>query len=712
MAFLDSIINGVTNPLVIISLILWIIFYIIVKYTKNGKKYFHIMFPFVVLLKTERFNQFFKKLASKGKTGWIWFFNAGIVVSFAAMIFALYFFINNLFSLVSAPKLENAVSPLIPGVTVSFNFFSYLLIPIVIILTIHETCHAVASEIDGIKVKSSGLLAAGILVLIGFGAFVELNEHRIYAKDIKRGTRLRIMAAGVMGNFVTAGIVFLMVLNFGALMSVGYTTSSFQITYVLPESEGGFNQHTIQAGDIVLDINGTIPDYENGITLNEILGNKTALKVSPGDTLAMNVRPANSKQNITRMITLGHHWFVGFEWRKVNNTAIEITRVYPRLNGGNNEENIAVGIIITHINSTPINYELNQTLGHYLLTNPPKGQILLGADNGSDYLINLDNFPRVPAAFVLKDVFIGLDYNKTSNTSINITKVLKNSTENGVNEGNIPEGVSITKINGISLDLTNKTLAEWVEEKINPSPGDTLVFTTENNTTYYLSCIETPFSYVFMGVKSDVYWVEKNWWGDLFGGKFPEELRTQLIFIYLLSFSIAIFNMLPAPIFDGGRLFQEMIDYFVGSEYVKGKKKKMTYEVHSETNTIELGVRRVEDIENIRLFTTDEYNQLKQQLSSIIDERVGDSIISQYGIISRDYEKLDNFGVGHYDTIKINQKPDGEKYYAMVEMVHEEDIREPKKKLIFKWVSIVVIGILLANFLLSYIFLGNPLMGL
>ena len=103
MTLLDSFISGLTNPLIILSLILWILFYIIIKYTKNGKKYFQMIFPFVLLLKTERFNRFFRKLASKGKLFWIWFFNVGIVVAFIAMIFAVYFFINNLFSLISAP---------------------------------------------------------------------------------------------------------------------------------------------------------------------------------------------------------------------------------------------------------------------------------------------------------------------------------------------------------------------------------------------------------------------------------------------------------------------------------------------------------------------------------------------------------------------------------------------------------------------------------
>jgi len=245
MAFLDSIVGILSNPLVIISAVLWLLAYVSLKYTKNGKKYLHYMFPFLLLLRTERFNMFFRKLASRGRRVWRGIFNVGIVVAFATMVFALYFFVKNLFSLIFTPKIENAVAPLIPGVTVSFDFFSYLVIPIIIILTVHESCHAIASEIDDIKIKSSGLLAAGVLVFIGFGAFVELNDQRLFAKDIKRSTRMRIITAGVMGNMVTAGVVLLLVLNFSSLMAVGYSTSSFRVTYVLPESEGGFNQNNI-----------------------------------------------------------------------------------------------------------------------------------------------------------------------------------------------------------------------------------------------------------------------------------------------------------------------------------------------------------------------------------------------------------------------------------------------------------------------------------
>ena len=35
------------------------------------------------------------------------------------------------------------------------------------------------------------------------------------------------------------------------------------------------------AGNVVLDINGTVLDYENGVSLGSILDNKTAIKIKP-----------------------------------------------------------------------------------------------------------------------------------------------------------------------------------------------------------------------------------------------------------------------------------------------------------------------------------------------------------------------------------------------------------------------------------------------
>ena len=257
-------------------------------------------------------------------------------------------------------------------------------------------------------------------------------------------------------------------------------------------------------------------------------------------------------------------------------------------------------------------------------------------------MINLNYFPTTPCAFVLEDVYIGLNYNKISDSVINITKVLSNSSEGGVNEGNIPEGVMITKINGKTLNLSDVTFAEWVKININPQIGDTLVFTDDKNIDYQVVCKEILLSYVFIGIQSETYWIEKNWWGELFGGLFPEKLKIQMNMLWALSFSIAIFNMLPGSIFDGGHLFRELLDHFIGSEYVKGKSKKQFYEVSSENDTVELGIQRVEDIENVKLLSYTDYNVYKVELGRDKSVKRAEEILSQLGGYSNDFEKIDS----------------------------------------------------------------------
>jgi hypothetical protein len=396
----------------------------------------------------------------------------------------------------------------------------------------------------------------------------------------------------------------------------------------------------------------------------------------------------------------------------VNNTAFRVRSVYTALSGGNNEGNIPAGVIITSINSVSVNYDNNLTLGHYLGSSTPNQVIALESENGTLYNVNINYFPRVPGAYVFKNVYLGLTINQTSSNSITIDRVFKNSTEGGVNEGRIPEKTVITKVNGTNINLDGTTFADFIENTFNPSINDTLVFTDASGNDYLLNCRQISASYVFIGLQSDTYWIAKNWLGELFGGKFPESFRTQMLFLYLLSFSIAIFNMLPAPIFDGGRVFGEFIDYFVGSRYKRGAKKKMSFEVLAENDILDLNIRRVEDILSARLLTMDEYRSMKEEITKHPSEEQEDSIIQRYGMVVDNYEKLDSFSVGHIDSVKFHQKPEGEKYIAVLDMVYEEDELEPKKKSIKKAVSIFIITLLLANFLVSYILLGNPLMGL
>ncbi|RLG23017.1 peptidase [Methanosarcinales archaeon] len=90
---------------------------------------------------------------------------------------------------------------LIPGVN-EFIPLGYGLIALFITLVVHEVSHAVLCKVEGIKVKSMGLL----LLLVPIGGFAEPDEDELFSA--KRRERMRVLTAGVMSNFVIALITF------------------------------------------------------------------------------------------------------------------------------------------------------------------------------------------------------------------------------------------------------------------------------------------------------------------------------------------------------------------------------------------------------------------------------------------------------------------------------------------------------------------------
>ncbi len=98
------------------------------------------------------------------------------------------------------------VAPLIPGV----QFPGLPLVPLhawlslLIILIVHEGMHGVLARKEGFKIKSAGLLLAGILPI---GAFVEPDEKELEKANPRKA--LRVFAAGPSGNLLSIPIFFI-----------------------------------------------------------------------------------------------------------------------------------------------------------------------------------------------------------------------------------------------------------------------------------------------------------------------------------------------------------------------------------------------------------------------------------------------------------------------------------------------------------------------
>jgi membrane-associated protease RseP (regulator of RpoE activity) len=688
LGLLESVVN---NPLFIISLIFWPSAFLLVKLLGKKRDNVSLFIPFLALFRVKLFNRFFAKVAKKHRKIWKIWWNIGIIASFLLMIFALWFFGSNLFQLIVNPKPENAILPLIPGVTISLPMFTALLLPILVTISAHEFSHAIAAEIDDVHVKSAGVVVGGVGLILGFGAFVEVDDFHINSNVVSSLTRLRTFSAGVWTNVILAGIVFLLLNSFPQVMQIGYETNSFQVSHVISANEGGFNEGAIENGDIVYMINGTLVDRYAGTSLEQILANQTAnLNCSVGDTLEFTCYDPETRDYYTRNVVLGFRSFVGFSIEQVNLTAFRVVYVYTTLEGGNNYGLITENSTIIAFDNIFVDYGQNQTFSRYLTEREPGYTVNLTSDQGEIFKINVNYQPKAAGAYLLQHGYLGINIEQHSNNSFIIADILSNTTEYGVNEGRIPVGVIITTVNGINIALENETFQEFMENNFSPRPGDILIFTDSQDTNYSLIISNIPIIPVFIGISSESYWIPSNWFGRLLGGYFPDEISQFLYYTLMITFSLALFNLLPIGIFDGGRLVKELIHMKIGTKIKKGTKKKVKYYFDENSPTQHLMTHNIEEILAVEILTE----------SQVVED-------PQHELLPKipvEFQPLDSTGTGIIDSvILLNLESIPHESLIEVSLNYEEDLLASKKKHIYQGISWIAGAMLIASFVISIV---------
>lgn len=699
MAISDFLIGLFSNPFFLISLFFWIFCYILIKILGKRKENVTLLIPFLAMFRTKKLNNLLQRIARKTPRLWKWIWNVGIFVSFGFTIFGLYFFISNLIALITAPSIENAITPLIPGVTISLPLFSYLILPILFVITVHEFSHAMAAGADNITIKSTGIFGAGVFFVVGFGAFVEIDEFAARSHKVSPWTRLRIAGAGTFSNAIETVIGLLILLNFAAIISPSYGPQVFQVNTVLPTSQGGYNYGNISPGEIVVSINGTQINAQNGIDLDSILNNQTSLKCSAGDTLIFTSINGNHT-DYNRTITLGRHFFLGFEYEFVSNTTAQITTLYSLFQGGNNYNNseLSVGTQFTALNGYTFNQTAGRTPSSFLTTLNHEQTVNMTLASGENTSININYFPIVYGAFEFNSFFTGAFFSKLSNTEVMVDRVLKNVTENGINEGRLYKGDKIIAVNNINLNLSEgKSFENFLINNVGLNiTSKILVNFTVIPAGSSIPIIRSvyfepiPKSYVFIGIQSSSYWMQKNWFSSLFGGNFPNWLQEEFFYFYAVAFSVTLFNMLPIPIFDGNRIVKEIVDKIIGTKYERGHKKKLAFEFNPKKSDYHLMTWNVTEIEDIEM-----------QLNEIDKPEFVDDLR---------FKGKDTINDGYIDTISFDLEstklpPKGTILTATVE--YNKDKKERTKKVIMWSIGIITLTIVALNFILSYVKLGN-----
>jgi hypothetical protein len=126
--------------------------------------------PYYLMLKTVAFNSWLERIGGRFRRGWLAFFDIGAAMGIGLLVFVIYSFVNNavgLFRHSSSAGPTLLIIPL-PGLTIGWDIFPYILLAIAVLLIPHEMAHGIASVLDKVPIKSSGVFMAVFLPVESF----------------------------------------------------------------------------------------------------------------------------------------------------------------------------------------------------------------------------------------------------------------------------------------------------------------------------------------------------------------------------------------------------------------------------------------------------------------------------------------------------------------------------------------------------------------
>jgi membrane-associated protease RseP (regulator of RpoE activity) len=272
-------------------LAVWLVIFaigVLLKADKHGI----IVKPYYLMLRTSAFNSLMQRIGGRFRRAWLTYFDIGAAMGLGLLvfiIFSLVFNALNLFHRSSQAGPALLIIPL-PGVTISWEIFPYILISIALLLIPHEAAHGIASVLDKVPIKSSGVFLAIFLP----GGFVEIDEEDLSKR--KARTKLRVFAGGSFTNVVSWFLVVLLIANFTLAISPLYEPNSSGVIITRLVSGGAAEGANVQPWSVLTYINGThrissVSDLQAFLSPLKPRDNLT-LTMSNGQTYAITTQPA------------------------------------------------------------------------------------------------------------------------------------------------------------------------------------------------------------------------------------------------------------------------------------------------------------------------------------------------------------------------------------------------------------------------------------
>ena len=178
-----------------------------------------------------------------------------IALGYVLMIAVFYMLIKVTYTYLAFPEITRIIKapplvPLIPyfpeifGVQSFFPpfYFTYFIIAVLVVATVHEFSHGIFAKAKGLKIKSTGFAFLGPII----GAFVEPDEKKMEKQP--KLAQMGILSAGVFANVITT-ILFIFIawlFLFLAFTEGGFIFNGYILTAVNVSSISSIGNYSIE----------------------------------------------------------------------------------------------------------------------------------------------------------------------------------------------------------------------------------------------------------------------------------------------------------------------------------------------------------------------------------------------------------------------------------------------------------------------------------
>ena len=213
--------------------------------------------PLAIFLRTTRGLNLLDYLA-RPKSFWRLVASAGIPLVVLSMAYFLMLVLAMTYFMIEEPPMPSSYNAprnilLIPGLN-EYIPFVWGWIALFVTMVVHEFAHGILSRVEGVRVKSMGIVA---FLIAPIAAFVEPDDSDLFgSKDhpaiVSKGARIRILSAGVISNFIVAAVA--MALFFGPVIAA--ITPLDRVIVVDVQDGSAADMAGFEKGMVLIDVNG------------------------------------------------------------------------------------------------------------------------------------------------------------------------------------------------------------------------------------------------------------------------------------------------------------------------------------------------------------------------------------------------------------------------------------------------------------------------